>query len=74
MGGAVTLAFTFLFGTKHVWAHALVTALLAVLISFSLFLVFSLQYPFSGDVSVKPEAFQDLLRSFEERKQDQLRS
>ena len=47
-------------------------ALLAGLIGFSLFLVLSLQYPFTGDISIKPSAFQELLTSFAHRRALQL--
>jgi hypothetical protein len=71
-GGALTIFFTFLFGTRHQWLQALVIALLAGLIGFSLFLVLSLQYPFTGDISIKPSAFQELLTSFAHRRALQL--
>lgn len=71
-GGIATISFSYLFGTKHAWSQALIVALLSGLISFSLFLVLSLQHPFTGGLSIKPEAWQELLKSFEERKQQQL--
>lgn len=66
-GGVLTVAFLYFFAPKYVASHALVTASLAGLISFSLFLVMSLQFPFTGDVSVKPDAFRELIVSFKER-------
>lgn len=66
-GGVLTVAFLYFFAPKYVASHALVTASLAGLISFSLFLVMSLQFPFTGDVSVKPDAFRELVVSFQER-------
>lgn len=68
-GGFLTIFFTYLFDTRHLWLQGLVIALLTWLIVFSLFLVLSLQYPFTGDISVKPLAFQELVHSFKHRNQ-----
>jgi hypothetical protein len=50
---------------------SVINALIAALIAFSIFLVFSLQHPFTGDVSIKKAPFETLLKSFDERKQKQ---
>jgi hypothetical protein len=71
-GGMLTIFFTYLFGTRHQWLQGLVIVLLAGLIGFSLFLVLSLQYPFTGDISIRPTAFQELLTSFAQRRYHQL--
>jgi hypothetical protein len=68
-GGFLTIFFTYLFGLRFLWLQGLVIALLAWIIGFSLFLVFSLQFPFTGDISIKPAAFQELVQSFKERTQ-----
>jgi Protein of unknown function (DUF4239) len=72
IGAIVTTGFPYLFWTKHPKLQSLIIAALAGLISSSLFLTLSLQHPFTGDVSIKPEAFQLLTKSLEERKQDQM--
>ena len=38
-----------------------------VIVLLSLLVALSLQYPFTGDVSIQPEAFRDLLESFHQR-------
>ncbi len=66
-GGVVTVVFTYFFGARHLWVHATIIALLAWLIAFGLFLILSLQYPFTGDISIKPLPFQELVHSFKHR-------
>jgi len=68
-GGFITIFFTYLFGARHVWLHGVVIALLAWLIAFGLFLILSLQYPFTGDISIKPLPFEELVQSFQQRGQ-----
>jgi hypothetical protein len=72
-GAMVTIFYTYLFGTRHRWLQALIIALLSGLIGFSLFLILLLQYPFTGDISVKPVAFQELSTSFAHRRDKELR-
>lgn len=71
-GGALTIFFTYLFAARRLLLQGLIIALLSGLIGFSLFLVLSLQYPFTGDISIKPSAYQELLTSFGERQHHQL--
>ena len=52
----VTLGFTFFFGTPSVRAQALMTGMLAAVIFMALYIVAQINYPFTGPVSVKPEA------------------
>lgn len=66
-GGLVTVFFTYLFGARHLWVHGTVIALLTWLIAFGLFLILSLQYPFTGDISIKPLPFEELVESFKQR-------
>ena len=68
-GGVVTVGFTYLIGAPHAWVQGSVTAALTGLVVFSLLLVAALQHPFSGDISVKPVAYQGVLTSFHERLQ-----
>jgi hypothetical protein len=71
-GGVLTIFYTYLFGARHQRLQGLVIGLLSGLIGFSLFLILSLQYPFTGDISIKPEAFQELSASFTYRANKQL--
>jgi Protein of unknown function (DUF4239) len=57
IGGAIiTIGFTYFFGVSNLWAHALMVAALSAIISLTLFLVLSLDLPFSGDLAVRPTA------------------
>jgi hypothetical protein len=64
IGSVLTVAYTLLFSTKHVWMHTGITAAIMLVALLGLLVILSLQYPFTGDVSVKPEAFHDLANSF----------
>jgi hypothetical protein len=46
------------------WAQASMTAVVAVLIAGSLFLILSLDHPFTGLVQVDKESFRHALRQF----------
>jgi hypothetical protein len=63
-GGAITIAFSFLFGAKNLWAQALMTAAAAGSIAFFLFLILVTDLPFTGDLKVRPEAIQLVLDHF----------
>jgi hypothetical protein len=60
-GGLLVLAFTYFFGVKSVRAQALMTAALAVLVAFILFLIVALDNPFHGSLRVSPEPLQQVL-------------
>jgi hypothetical protein len=65
-GGVVTVCFTYLFGLKNNWAHALMVAALTLVICGTLFTIGSLEYPFAGQAEIRPDAFEQVLRTFEE--------
>jgi fumarate reductase subunit D len=65
-GGVVTVCFTYLFGLKSNVAHALMVAALTLLICGILFTIGEFDYPFSGAVEIRPEAFKEVLGSFGE--------
>jgi uncharacterized protein DUF4239 len=64
-GALLTVGFTFLFGVKNFRAQAIMTAALVGTIALNLFLVATLDYPFSGDLRVTPEAFQEVLAVYD---------
>lgn len=66
-GAFPSVIFTFLFSTKHGWVHVVVSSFITGLIGMSLLVLLSLQYPFTGDVSVSPDAFRVLLDSVQGR-------
>jgi len=68
-GGVITIAFAYLIGAPHAWMQVSVTAALTALLVFSLLLVSALQHPFSGDISVRPVAYESVVKSFADRLQ-----
>ena len=64
VGGVITVSFTYLFGLESNVAHALMVAALTLLICAILFTIGEFDYPFSGVVEIRPEAFREVLRSF----------
>jgi uncharacterized protein DUF4239 len=66
-GGVLTVAFTYFFGIKSSRTQALMTAALAGTIALNLYLIEAIDYPFTGDVQVHPEAFHQALRVFDQQ-------
>jgi hypothetical protein len=62
--GIVTIAFSFFFGCENTGSQMAMTVLLAVVISLILFTILELDFPFSGSVSIHPEAFMRIHKSF----------
>jgi hypothetical protein len=55
-GGAfITIGFTFLFGTKNLYAQAAMTGALSMLIFSALLVIITIDHPFAGSVSVDSE-------------------
>ena len=63
-GAAVTIGFTFFFGTQNLMAQSLMTGLLSVVIFSGLLIVVLIDQPFSGAVMVKPDALAKVLAEF----------
>ena len=63
-GAAITIGFTFFFGTQNLSAQSLMTGLLSVVIFSGLFIVVVIDRPFSGAVTVKPDALAKVLAEF----------
>jgi hypothetical protein len=64
-GAAVTIGFTFFFGTESLPAQVLMTALLAFLIFSELLVIICIDRPFSGAVKVEPNALAAVLTDIE---------
>ncbi|MBV8149522.1 MAG: DUF4239 domain-containing protein [Candidatus Eremiobacteraeota bacterium] len=64
LGAFITVGFTYLFGFRQTLMQQLMIGSLSVLIGLMLFLTFSLDYPFRGDIAVAPDAFENALRTF----------
>jgi hypothetical protein len=63
--GAVILVFyTLLFSDKNPWIQIAITVFMMLIVMLGLLVIISLQYPFTGAVSVQPDAFHSLLRDF----------
>lgn len=56
-GGILLVAFTYFFGHGSIRSQAVMTAILAGILSFSLFLIASLDTPYSGVARVTPQPF-----------------
>ena len=67
-GGIVVVSFTYLFGLDSTMIHLLMVASLALVISLVLFTVAALNFPFKGDITIHPEAMEQVLNRFESSK------
>jgi hypothetical protein len=54
-GALITIGFTFLFGTKNLYAQAIMTGALSILIFSALLVIIAIDHPFAGSVSVESE-------------------
>ncbi len=63
-GAIITIGFTYLFGFKNNKMQSAMIGTLATLIGLVIFLTISMDYPFAGDIQVRPEAFHHLLMDF----------
>ncbi len=63
VGSFITIAFTMMFGTENLVPHLIMTSFLAAMIALTLFTIIALDYPFTGNVSIKPEVFTSMLSS-----------
>lgn len=60
-GGAVLMVFTYLFGTRDLLVHGLAVGLTASLLAFVMYLIFALEHPYVGALSVQPTPFVNVL-------------
>ena len=61
IAGILTVTFAYLFGMDQPRVHMLRVAVLTVVVALSLYTVRVIEYPFVGDVQVRPEAFERVL-------------
>jgi hypothetical protein len=64
-GGIIAVGFTYLFGIESARTQILMLASLAGLIGFILFLIISLDFPFSGDLRIEPKAIKNVIETWE---------
>jgi len=57
IGGISTITFTFFFGSENLRAQVAMAVLLGVLICLILFTILSLDFPFTGNITISPKAF-----------------
>ena len=65
LGGVIVVGFTYLFGLDSTVIHLLMVASLTLIISLVLFTVAALDYPFEGDITIHPDAMEQVLGRFE---------
>ncbi|MGE0220861.1 DUF4239 domain-containing protein [Mycolicibacterium sp.] len=63
-GAGVVMAFTFLFGTEDQALHAISVGLTAALLAFVVYLIFALEHPYVGGLSVEPTAYANVLEQW----------
>jgi len=64
LGGVLTVAFTFFFGTANLKAQVMMTAILALIVFMGLFVIVSIDHPFTGPVHVEGVALERVLHDF----------
>ena len=67
-GGAVMIGLSYCFPIKSLWFHVWLIAVVTLIIISSMFLAYEMQNPFSGYIVILPDAFQDLLTDFSQRR------
>ena len=65
-GGGVVMGFTFLFGTRDLFVHALAVGLTSALLAFVMYLIFLLEHPYVGELSVQPTPYVDVLEVWDQ--------
>jgi hypothetical protein len=71
VGAIITVSFLFFFGIESLMHHLLMTSLLVGYLSFMLYLVYSLDHPFTGAQAIEPTALEQNLIFFDELDQNQ---
>jgi hypothetical protein len=64
IGGLLTVAFTYLFGFESFGLHLTMTGAVAAALALVVVLIVALDWPFRGEVSVTPEAFENVVHGF----------
>jgi hypothetical protein len=64
IGAVLSVGFSLFFGLKSFVAQLLMVSILAVLIALSLFVILTLDLPFTGGVAAEPTAMKDEINEF----------
>jgi hypothetical protein len=67
IGAAPTIAYPLLFSNRHAWVQVAIMGSLMLIVMLGLLVTLFLQHPFSGVAGIEPEAFRELLSSFQQR-------
>lgn len=65
IGGAITIGFSYFFGAKSFFVHALMVVAVSSIVALILFVTLALNHPFRGLAPVTPAAFEQLLNIFD---------
>jgi len=60
----ITVGLMYLYHLQSVWVHGVLVAALTGTLALTLFLILLLDHPFTGDVRVSPEAFEQALEGW----------
>lgn len=63
-GGLITILFTIFFGTENFGAQLIMSSMLSALVALSLFTIMTLDFPFTGSVSISADTFRTVLSHF----------
>jgi len=66
IGGLLTVGFTYFFGTENLRAQVMMTGALATIVFMSLFVIVSIDHPFTGPVHVDSQPLRLVLDNFSE--------
>jgi Protein of unknown function (DUF4239) len=67
IGAAMTVVFTFFFGTRNPTAQVLMTGVLTAMTSLGLLVIVSIDHPFTGPVKITPHVLEVVLHDFSSR-------
>jgi hypothetical protein len=69
LGGVITVAFSFFFGMPSMAMHYAMTGTLAASLALVMVLIVALDWPFRGQVSITPEAYETVLQDIAHQQQ-----
>jgi hypothetical protein len=67
VGAVPTIGYTLMFANGNRAVQVLVTASIILIVLLGILVAMELQYPFTGEISIRPDAVADLLESFRQR-------
>ena len=67
IGAVPTVAYPLLFSNKHALVQAMIMGSIMLIVMLGLLVTLYLQHPFSGEASIRPDAFLELLDAFHQR-------